>query len=169
MADKKGFTLIEVIVVTLIIATLALLVAPSFKNSALTNQMEKAKIGLVELTTAVKLYNEVHPTNDHISGVLDQENFEKLTEEDEDHGYVYLQNSDRWGIRSGSPTEYSLWGGDGVLECRYTIGGVEDDFLSSAGCQFYDEAGNEECYNFSINRTNPAVIVKTRLDNCENI
>ena len=62
MSNKKGFTLIEVIVVTLIIAALALLVAPSFKNSTITNDMEKAKMGLVEFTNAVKLYNEVHPS-----------------------------------------------------------------------------------------------------------
>lgn len=168
MINKKGFTLIEVVVVTLIIAVLAMLVAPSFKNSALTNQMEKAKIGLVELTTAVKLYNEVHE-EDPISGVFNIENFQKLTEEDTEQGYVYLQNaSARWGFRPGSTTDYSLWGGDAVLDCQYVIGEVGASVLASTTCRFINpEDESAECYTFSINRTNPAVISKVRLDNCE--
>ncbi len=168
MINKKGFTLIEVVVVTLIIAVLALLVAPSFKNSAMTNQMEKAKIGLVELTTAVKLYNEVHEA-DPISGVFNVENYQKLTQEDTEQGYVYLQNAaGRWGFRPGSSTDYSLWGGDAVLDCQYVIGGVGDSVLASTTCRFYNQEDDvEECYTFSINRTNPAVIEKARLDNCE--
>ncbi len=170
MDNKKGFTLIEVVVVTLIIAVLALLTVPSFRNSALTNQMEKAKIGLIELATAVKLYNEVHET-DPISGVFDVDNFQLLTEEDSEQGYVYLQNAGgRWGFRPGSTTEYSLWGGDAVLNCQYVIGEPSASFLVSTTCQFDSlEGEGSECYTFSIQKTNPAVITKVRLDNCEDI
>ncbi len=84
MANKKGFTLVEVIAVTLIIAALALLVVPSFKNSALTNKMEKAKVGLIELTNSVKLYNEVHDTP--LSGVLNNAMFDTLTTIDQNQG-----------------------------------------------------------------------------------
>lgn len=163
MFSKKGFTLIEVIIVTLIIAALALLVAPSFKNSALTNQMEKAKIGLIELTTAVKLYNEVNPSN-QLSGVFNDTMFTALTHEDTDQGYVYLQNSNRWNIRSSN--EYSLYTGGVVLNCRYTIGNANDSIVSEAKCKFQkvDSDNEYECYKFYIQRVNPAVIKKQRFD-----
>ncbi len=168
MAGKKGFTLIEVVVVTLIIAALALLVAPSFKNSVMTNQMEMAKIGLVELTTAVKLYNEIHDSNP-MSGIFNKDNFDLLTQEDTEQGYVYLQNSNRWGLRTGSATEYSLRTAEGVLNCRYTIGDNQDtSILSHTTCKFTGpDEDVEECYKFFIQKTNPAIVKKVRLDSCE--
>jgi len=167
--SKKGFTLIEVIVVTLIIAALALLVAPSFKNSALTNQMEKAKIGLIELSTSVKLYNEVHSTP--LSGVLDTDMFNTLTQYDGDQGYVYLQHAGRWGIRPTSANQYSLRDTNGPLNCRYTVGDVENgDILTQTKCKFdkIDQDGTE-CYRFYIEKTNPAVIKKDRLEDCDDL
>ena len=82
MLNKKGFTMIELIVVTLIIATLALLVAPSFRNSQMTADIEKAKIGLVELNTAVKLYYEVNENGD-LQGLFSNTTYNKLTSHDE--------------------------------------------------------------------------------------
>ena len=156
--NKKGFTLVEVIAVTLIIAALALLVVPSFKNSALTNQMEKAKVGLVELTTAVKLYREAH--TEPISGVFDNAMFNALTDPADE---VYLRNANRWAHRPGSATEYSLIDVNGVLNCQYTITAASSTspLLSSALCQFpkVDEDGTE-CYNFYMEKANPAVIKK---------
>lgn len=161
MTKKEGFTLIEVVVVTLIIAALALLVAPSFKNSTLTNQMEKAKIGLVELTTAVKLYNEVHSTT--LSGTFNNDMFNTLTQEDTAQGYVYLQNSGRWGLRTA--TDYSLYDGNSILNCKYIIGQGTDDIVASAKCEFDEVDGDgTECYQFYIERTNPAVVKKQILD-----
>ena len=168
MLNKKGFTLIEVVVVTLIIAALALLFGPSFKNSALTNQMEKAKIGLVELTTAVKLYNEVHTTP--LTGDLDETMFNTLTQ-DTTQGYVYLQDAGRWEQRSGA-TEYSLRDGGSVLNCRYTVGNTANAaILASVKCQFnkVDQEGTE-CYLFFIEKTNPAVIKKESTEvNCDDL
>lgn len=168
MLNKKGFTLVEVIVVTIVIAALAMLVVPSFKNSALTNQMEKAKIGLIELTTAVKLYNEVNPNakipdtlNDNI---FNDDMFDKLTAYDEEQDYTYLQNSARWGHRPNSSTEYSLVDATsdaGVLNCRYSIYQSNNPVMSDAICQFnkIDQDGTE-CYHFYINKNNPAVVQK---------
>ena len=155
MINRKGFTLIEVVVVILVIATLALLVVPSFKNSALTNKMEKAKVGLVELTTAVKLYNEVNP-NSTLTGAFDREMFEKLINSDQ--GYAYLQSSGRWG--EGNSNLYALRDTDGVMNCRYTIN-PDTTKLSQVICQFnkVDESGTE-CYKFYIEKANPAVIKK---------
>lgn len=169
MHNKKGFTLMEVLIVTIIIAILALLVVPSFKNSALTNQMEKAKIGLVEITTAVKLYNEVN--TEHLSGILrngSNQMFEKLTNADDPQGYIYLRNGQRWAERpNGSNREMSLRDGNSVLNCTYSIGNIESDILSQVTCEFdaVDSDNNEtECYRFYIERNNPAVVKKESID-----
>ncbi len=163
MSSKKGFTLIEVVVVTLIIAALALLVVPSFKNSALTNQMEKAKIGLVEFTTAVKLYNEVNTTP--LSGDFDSTMFNALTNVDDPQGYIYLRNGNRWAVRTGNLM--SLRDGDnGVLNCTYYIGNQANaDILSYTECSFdkIDEDG-KECYRFYVPKSNPAVLKKESID-----
>lgn len=165
MGNKKGFTLIELVVVTLIIATLALLVAPSFKNSTLTTNVEKAKIGLVELNTAVKFYYEVNPGADDIEGLFNNDKWTKLKSEDS-QGYVYLHNAGKWVPQSGS--YYSLAG----VNCKYTIGAETDNELTSTECLFTDDDNEKECYKFFINKDNPAVIQRAILDvgsHCENM
>jgi len=165
MLSKKGFTLMEVIIITLIIAALALLVVPSFKNSALTNQVEKAKVGLIELTTAVKLYNEDHTVP--MTGVLNVSNFDSLTQAGPS-GYAYLLHGERWAPRSGS-NDYSLRDNNGVLNCQYIIGDSQDNnILASVKCKFnkIDEAGTL-CYRFYIQRNNPALIKKQGPDSSE--
>ncbi len=162
MLSKKGFTLIEVVVVTLIIAALALLVVPSFKNSALTNQMEKAKVGLVEFTTAVKLYNEVNTPP--LSGDFTNTMYTKLTDPEDEQGYIYLRNGNRWAERTGNLM--SLKDGNGVLNCTYSMGDNGDStVLSYTECSFdkIDEEG-KECYRFFIPKANPAVIKKESID-----
>ena len=160
--SKKGFTLIEVVVVTLIIAALALLVVPSFKNSALTNRIEKAKVGLIELTTAVKLYNEDNIVP--MTGVFENTRFSSLTANGQS-GYAYLLNGNRWGHRPGSNTEYSLYetGTESeVLNCKYVIGDSTDaTIMASVKCKFnkVDQDGTV-CYRFYIEKNNPAVIKK---------
>lgn len=152
MLNKRGFTLIEVVVVTLIIAALAVLVAPSFKNSAVTNDMEKAKIGLVEFTNAVKLYNEVHTLK--MSGVFNQTMYNDLTTDD-GQGFTYLQYPARW--IPGTNNRYTLAG----VSCRYEFY-VNNSVLSLAKCIFPKTSGEEgtECYIFKILKENPAVIKK---------
>ena len=159
----------EVLVVTIIIAILALLVVPSFKNSALTNQMEKAKVGLVELTTAVKLYNEVNTTP--LSGIFrdgSDQMFEKLTNTNDPQGYIYLRNGQRWAENPNAANRaMSLRDGNSVLNCTYWIGNSENSLLSWTNCEFnvVDSDNNEtECYRFSIQKNNPAVIRKENID-----
>lgn len=151
MKNKKGFTLIEVVVVTLIIAALALLVAPSFKNSTVTNDIEKAKMGLVEYTNAVKLYNEVHP-NVIMTGTFNSSQYAALTTND-DNDLVYLQNAGtRW--TPGTGTYYTFLG----LDCTYRY--VGGDVVSMAKCKFpkYNEEDGKDCYWFTINKNQPLVI-----------
>ena len=153
MENKKGFTLIEVVVVTLIIAALALLVAPSFKNSTVTNDIEKAKMGLVEYTNAVKLYNEVHP-NSEIGGWFGHSQYAALTTND-NNDLVYLQNAGtRWA--PGTSSLYTFLG----LECAYRYMGGTNNVVSMAMCKFpkYNEEEGKDCYWFTINKNQPLVI-----------
>ncbi len=166
MRNKKGFTMIEIIVVTLIIATLALLVAPSFRNSQMTANIEKAKIGLVELNTAVKLYYEVNP-NGNLSGILEQENFDTLSTKDTTQEYTYLHNPGRWTSRPGG-AELSFDG----LNCKYTIGESSADVTTSVTCRFTDDEDTDDCYIFFINKDNPALVQRTfggLNDQCQNM
>ena len=170
MLNKKGFTLIEVVVVTLIIAALALLVAPSFKNSTVTNQMEKAKIGLVELNNAVKLFREVNPSQaESLTGVFDAAKWALLSNANDPEGFMYLQAPNRWA-QKGSPSQYSLVDGGTVLNCKYTINTVSENTMIFTNCAF-DRADDDgrECFKFFIQKTNPAVVKKERLDGCEGI
>ena len=154
MTNKKGFTLIEIIVVTLIIATLALLVAPSFKNSTLTTNMEKAKIGLAELNTALKLYYEIHP-NASLKGILAGKKFETLADEDTEYGYSYLQHPARWKTNP-SGNGMSLNG----MNCEYYMGDKNEEDFTYVYCKFKDDEDNEQCNAFFIRKSNPAVIKK---------
>lgn len=159
MRNKKGFTMIEIIVVTLIIATLALLVAPSFRNSQMTANIEKAKIGLVELNTAVKLYYEVNPSDD-ISGDLISEGvvYQKLTKstDADDQGYTYLHNPGRWKPRPGG-SELAFDG----LNCKYRIGESSSVQTTTVTCRFTDDENTDDCYIFFINKNNPALVQRT--------
>jgi prepilin-type N-terminal cleavage/methylation domain-containing protein len=55
---KKGFTLIEVLVVVVIIAIVALLAFPSYKKARVVSQNEAARAKLVEVATAARMFNE---------------------------------------------------------------------------------------------------------------
>ena len=163
MRNKKGFTLIEVVVVTLIIAALALLVAPSFKNSTVTNDMEKAKMGLTEYTNAVKLYNEVHP-NGTLAGNFGVTQFNALTS-DGANDLVYLQHHQGRWVQASNSNLYTFLG----LECIYSYSGGVDNIISRAMCYFpkYNEEAGKDCYWFTIYKNNPLVIKREEGDSCE--
>jgi len=58
MIKKRGFTLIEVLVVIIIIAIIAGLAVPSYRRSRIESQNKAAIAKLVELANAARLYNE---------------------------------------------------------------------------------------------------------------
>lgn len=163
MRNKKGFTLIEVVVVTLVIAALALLVAPSFKNSTVTNDMEKAKMGLTEYTNAVKLYNEVHPNN-KLSGFFGDAHFSALTS-DGANDLTYLQHHQGRWTHAANSNLYTFLG----LECNYNYYGGQSGIVSRAMCYFpkYNEEEGKDCYWFTIYKNNPLVIKREEGDVCD--
>ena len=59
--NKKGFTLMEILVVVLIIAILVSLYTLTYRKSVHVRNNERARAMLVELANAAKLYNEMYP------------------------------------------------------------------------------------------------------------
>ena len=59
--NKKGFTLMEVLVVVLIIAVLFVMYSASYDGARVTRRVEKARAMFVEFTNAAKLFNEMFP------------------------------------------------------------------------------------------------------------
>ena len=58
MLNKKGFTLIEVLVVVVLIAIISMIAFPSFKKSREITKNEGARIKLLEVANAARMYNE---------------------------------------------------------------------------------------------------------------
>lgn len=58
MYGKKGFTLIEVLVVVVLIAIVSMLAFPSFKKSREVAKNEAARGKLLEVANAARMYNE---------------------------------------------------------------------------------------------------------------
>jgi prepilin-type N-terminal cleavage/methylation domain-containing protein len=58
MLSEKGFTLIEVLVVVVVIAIIALIAFPSYLKSRITAQNDAARVRLLELANAARMYNE---------------------------------------------------------------------------------------------------------------
>lgn len=56
MADNRGFTLIEIIVVVFILSLLAAIVAPRFMGRTEEAQMKSAKVQMRNFETALKLF-----------------------------------------------------------------------------------------------------------------
>ena len=61
--NKKGFTLMEILVVVLIVVVLVSLYSLTYKKSIGTRNNERARAMFVELANAAKLYNEMNPNH----------------------------------------------------------------------------------------------------------
>ena len=68
MRGRKGFTLIEVLVVVLVIAIVALIAFPSYRRARLTSQNEMARAKLVEVANAARMFNEDNRGANRVAG-----------------------------------------------------------------------------------------------------
>jgi prepilin-type N-terminal cleavage/methylation domain-containing protein len=99
MLSEKGFTLIEVIVVVVVIAIVALIAFPSYLKSRITAQNDAARVRLLELANAARMYNEDAKGKEKVAGDLagaalsgfsDPRKLFGRTEDDESSGFKYL-------------------------------------------------------------------------------
>lgn len=61
MFNKKGFTLIEVLVVVVLIAIVSMIAFPSFKKSREITKTKALSLKLLEVANAARMYNEDAP------------------------------------------------------------------------------------------------------------
>jgi prepilin-type N-terminal cleavage/methylation domain-containing protein len=111
MPKKKGFTLIEVLVVVVVVAILSLLAFASYKRSRLTAQNEMARVKLVEVAAAARMYNEDARDDARVAGGLGQarlNNFQHaellFSRTPDDTGYPYLKTTE-WNETGTCPSE----------------------------------------------------------------
>ena len=61
--NKKGFTLMEILVVILIVATILSLFQVSYRKSQIIRANERARGMFIQLTNAARLFNEAYPNS----------------------------------------------------------------------------------------------------------
>lgn len=124
MRRQKGFTLIEIMVVVVIIGLLATLVLPRVLGRQEQAQIEKAKADIQALSSALKLYKL-----DNYNYPSTQQGLEALRREPggdppannwKQGGYIERLPTDPWGnpyqyLSPGQHGEYDIWsyGSDG--------------------------------------------------------
>ncbi|MEO5334895.1 MAG: type II secretion system major pseudopilin GspG [Magnetococcus sp. YQC-5] len=146
--NERGFTLIEIMVVVVILAVLATLVAPKIMSRPGEARMVKAKQDILAIESALNLYkldNYVFPTTDQgLEALVKKPTLEPLPANWRDGGYLVRAPKDPWGrlyiyLRPGVHGEFDLYtlGADGVeggVEANADIGNwnLEDVRGSSA-------------------------------------
>ncbi len=127
---KKGFTLIEVMVVVLIIGLLAAIVAPQVRGAMLKANNKKVLADFSAIESALQLYhldNAMYPTSDQGLEALVKRPFgEPVPQQWKEGGYLQRLPKDPWKrlYRYESPSE------DHVYEI-YTLG--SDDMTGGEG------------------------------------
>lgn len=121
---QKGFTLIEIMVVVVIIGLLATLVLPRVLGRQEQAQVEKAKADIQALSSALKLYkldNYNYPsTQQGLDALVSQPGGDPPAKNWKDGGYIERLPDDPWGndyqyLSPGQRGEFDLWshGSDG--------------------------------------------------------
>lgn len=144
MRRQKGFTLIEIMVVVVIIGLLATLVLPRVLGRQEQAQIEKAKADIQALSSALKLYKL-----DNYNYPSTQQGLEALRREPggdppannwKQGGYIERLPTDPWGnpyqyLSPGQHGEYDIWsygsdGKPGGQDAAADIGNWDPDDLS---------------------------------------
>lgn len=113
--NKKGFTLMEILVVVLIVIILVSMFSLTYKRTADIKTNEKARAMLVELANAAKLYNEINPNTKISGGFGDNPStsdcpncknpcvlFRGAEGEDEATMFSYSLNPIEWGLSNAN-------------------------------------------------------------------
>lgn len=144
MRRQKGFTLIEIMVVVVIIGLLATLVLPRVLGRQEQAQIEKAKADIQALSSALKLYkldNYNYPsTQQGLEALRRKPGGDPPANNWKQGGYIERLPTDPWGnpyqyLSPGQHGEYDIWsygsdGKPGGQDAAADIGNWDPDGLS---------------------------------------
>lgn len=125
MKNRKGFTLIELLVVLIIIAIIAMIAAPSYIKSREASNHRLAIGKLVELSNAVRMFNEDNQgTSRRVAGTFCK-NLTSGTSTYLDPRELFLQTStfDAQGDNSGTHAYLKRSGWTTTDSCNYNFQG----------------------------------------------
>ncbi len=127
LSNEKGFSFLELMVVVVILGILATYVAPRFMGRADDAKAVKAKVDIVSIETALKLYkldNGMYPTTDQgIAALVEKPGTEPVPMNWKEKGYLEKARvpKDPWGreylyLSPGIHDDYDIisYGADGV-------------------------------------------------------
>lgn len=131
--QQRGFTLLEVMVVIVIIGLLATLVLPRVLGRQDQAMIAKAKVDVQALATALKMYkldNFAYPSTEQgLEALIKQPTGEPVAKNWKQGGYIERLPTDPWGypyqyLSPGEKMEIDIWsfgadgrtGGEGVNE-----------------------------------------------------
>ena len=99
--DQRGFTLIEIMVVILILGLLATIVAQSLRGATDKAKRTKATADIAQLKTALDRYyidNGSYPTSDQgLTALVSRPSSGRIPANYEDGGYIQRVPNDPWG------------------------------------------------------------------------
>jgi general secretion pathway protein G len=145
-AGQRGFTLIEIMVVVIIIGLLAAVVVPQFLGRVDDARVSKAKQDIQAIETALtifKLDNFTYPSTDMGLRALVEQPTDSSIRNWRAGGYLKRVNKDPWGndYQYASPGshggEFDLYsfGADGAPDGEELNADIGNQIRSIAGCQ----------------------------------
>jgi general secretion pathway protein G len=133
-SNMKGFTLIEVMVVIFIIATMAAIVAPTIFNQQDTAKLKKAAIDIQALESSLELYrlqtNSMPTTEQGLDALVNAPTIDPIPRSYPEGGIIKRLPQDPWGnnyilLSPGEVGPYDIYSfGPDELE------GTEDDIAT---------------------------------------
>jgi len=128
---QKGFTLIEIMVVLLIIGLITAVVAPQFLGQSEEAQLKKAAIDIQQLESALQMYklrNNVYPTTEQgLDALVTAPTVDPIPDNYPEGGFIRRLPEDPWG----QPYQLISPGELGVIDIFSngpdTIPGTDDD------------------------------------------
>ena len=125
MAKAKGFSLVEILVVLVILGLLVSVVAPTVLNRADEARVQKVYADFANIETALKLYrldNFVYPTTEQgLEALVEPSGLDPVPRNFKQGGYLDRKPMDPWGrpypyLSPGENGEFDLYslGADGL-------------------------------------------------------
>ena len=125
MDRQKGFSLIEILVVLVIMGLLIGVVAPTVLNRADQARVQKVYADFANISTALKLYrldNYVYPTSEQgLEALVEPSGLDPIPRNFKDGGYLDRTPEDPWGrpylyLSPGENGDFDLYslGADGL-------------------------------------------------------